>query len=64
MSKKDHEINQTNLLMAGFALFMSGSLMTSAFEGNRIVQVIGVVIIIASSAFFGVVIGLRLKQKK
>lgn len=50
--------------MIGFALLLPGVLLATMVDSSRIFQVIGVILIIASSAVFGASINERSKRKK
>jgi uncharacterized membrane protein YiaA len=56
--------NRPDLLMIGFALLLAGVFLATILDSSRIFQVIGLILIIASSAVFGASINARSKRKK
>lgn len=56
--------NRPNLQMIGFALLLVGVFLATILDSSRIFQVIGLILMIASSAVFGVSINERSKRKK
>lgn len=64
MNKSERKNNKPDLLVVGFALLLPGILLTTILDSNRIIQVIGLVLIIVSSAVFGASINSQVKSKK
>jgi hypothetical protein len=56
--------NKPDLLMIGFALLLPGIFLATILDNSRIFQVIGLILIIASSAVFGASISARISRKK
>jgi hypothetical protein len=56
--------NKPDLLMIGFALLLPGIFLATILDSSRIFQVIGLILIIASSAVFGASISARISRKK
>lgn len=64
MMKHMNKENKPDLLMIGFALLLPGIFFATILDGGRIIQIIGLILIIASSAVFGVSIRTQLNRKK
>jgi len=60
MNKK----NKPDLLMIGFALLLPGIFLATILDSGRIFQIIGLILLIASSAVFGASISARVNRKK
>lgn len=64
MNKAGGSNNQTHLLITGFALLLPGIALATLLDVSRVFQIIGLILILAASAFFGASINARNKHKK
>lgn len=63
MSKNTNN-NTTNLMLVGFALLMPGILLAVVLDSGRILQIIGLILVIASGVVFGTFLRLQKDRKK
>ena len=64
MKKDKRKDNKPDLVMIGFALLLPGIFLGTILDSSRIFQIIGLILIIASSAVFGASINARTNRKK
>ncbi len=64
MNKDKRKNSQIDLLIAGFALLFPGILLGSILDVNITFQIIGLVMIIVSSVFFGASISKNIRGSR
>jgi hypothetical protein len=64
MKKNIRKIKHNELLSIGFTLLLSGIFLATILHGNRFFEVVGIVLLLISSAVFGASLNAKDRPKK